>query len=158
MSHHCLKFGIIVAAAVFLPVFAQAQNQQTDVRPQALRIVGDALKTQYEGKTHQGAYNFTFQGIAQNTYVETHFSDGRVTYKEGDFEAGGRWFINQDNLCFVYPDAAMNGGCFRVYKVENCFYYYSNQIREVEGELNEDYWTARSVLDGETPECDAAIS
>ena len=158
MSRHYLKFGFLLIAPVFLSISAQAQNQQTDIRPNALRVMGDELKAQFEDKTHQGAYNFTFQGIAQNTYVETHFPDGRVTYREGEFEAGGRWFINEDNLCFVYPNTDMTGGCFRVYKVENCFYYYSNQLREVEDELDQDYWTARSVLDGETPECDAAIS
>jgi hypothetical protein len=158
VNHPWLKPLSLFTVLTCLSVSAQAQNQQTDIRPQAQRVLGEEIRAEFEGVTHSGAYNFTFQGIAQNTYVETHFPDGRVIYKEGDFEADGRWFINQDNLCFVYPDEAMNGGCFRVYKVENCFYYYSNQIREVEGELDQDYWTARSVIEGEAPQCEAAIS
>ena len=159
MNRLWLKVSFIVMlSAVCAVSTAWAQSQRLDIRPHAQRVMGEEIKSQFESKTHHGAYNFTFQGVAQNTYVETHYPDGRVKYREGDFEADGRWFINQDNLCFVYPDTNMNGGCFRVYKVENCFYYYSNQIREVEGELDQDYWTARSVIDGEAPQCEAAIS
>ena len=46
----------------------------------------------------------------------------------------------------------MEGGCFRVYKVGNCFYYYNDQIPEFSGELDRDYWTARSVKKGRTSE------
>ncbi len=156
MNHPCLKlFPLLI---LLCPLPATAQNQQTDIRPQAQRLVGEDIRAQFQGKTHEGAYNFTFQGRAQNSYVETHDPKGRVVYKEGDVEAKGVWFINEDTLCFVYQDDLLNGGCFRVYQVENCFYYYSDQIREVEGELDQDYWTARSVIQGETPQCEAPMS
>lgn len=156
MKRRCLK--IFAFAFMAFPVLAHAQNQQTDIRPQALRVIGDDLRDQFEGKVHNGAYNFTFEGQGLNNYTEMHYPDGRVVYREEDMEANGVWFINRDNICFVYENSAMTGGCFRVYKVANCYYYYSDQIREMEGELDRDYWTARSVLDGQSPECDAAIS
>lgn len=156
MKHLYLR--ILLLAAVCVPAMANAQNQQTDIRPQALRVTGDDLRAQFEGKVHNGAYNFTFEGQGLNNYSEMHYPDGRVTYREDDLEAEGVWFINRDNICFVYENSSMTGGCFRVYKVANCYYYYSDQIRELEGELDRDYWTARSVLDGQSPECDAAIS
>jgi len=52
----------------------------------------------------------------------------------------------------------MPGGCFRVYRVQNCFYFYSDTLIEREDELDRDYWTARSVIKGDQPKCEAAIS
>lgn len=161
MKHPYLKkLSLILIAPLILgvPVLASAQNQQTDIRPQALRLTGDDLRAQFEGITHNGAYNFTFEGRGLNNYSEMHYPDGRVVYQEDDLKAEGVWFINRNNVCFVYENSAMTGGCFRVYKVANCYYYYSDQIREMEGELDRDYWTARSVHKGQAPECDSAIS
>lgn len=156
MKHLYLK--IICLSFMGVSITAEAQNQQTDIRPQAQRVVGEELRAQFEGKVHKGAYNFTFEGRGLNNYSEMHYPDGRVVYQEDEVKAEGVWFINRDNVCFVYEKSAMTGGCFRVYKVANCYYYYSDQIRETEGELDRDYWTARSVLEGQSPECDAAIS
>lgn len=137
---------------------ALAQSQTTDIRPNALRLTGDEIRAEFSGQTQEGAYNFNAGGEARNTYTEKHFKDGRTLYKEKDLTSRGAWFVNDGSLCFVYEDDMLSGGCFRVYKVENCYYYYSDQFVERSDELQRDYWTARSVKQGETAQCEAAIS
>lgn len=137
------------------PVFAQ--SQKTDIRPNAKQITGDKLRSQFSGVTHKGAYNFTDDGKPQRFYIETHSPNGEVVYDEGFGREKGIWFIKGHKLCFDYESDYMPGGCFRVYGVKNCFYYYVDRIPKREDELDRDYWTARSVKAGETPACDAPM-
>lgn len=154
MNRLCLSLGLFFV----LSETAFAQNQSTDIRPSAERLIGTEITNAFSDVTHKGSYNFDRSGFASNHYIEEHFPDGRVIYYEGKLHREGVWFENNDTLCFVYKDNLMNGGCFRVYQVENCFYYFSDQIQLTEWELGEDYWTARSVVKGEMPQCEPAIS
>ena len=137
---------------------AQAQSQGTDIRPHANRVIGNDLQATFAGQTHSGAYNFTAKGEPTRFYEERHEKEGQVTYSEGDGIENGMWGIVHDNLCYRYESNFMAGGCFRVYRVANCYYFYSNNIIERKDELDRDYWTARSTLKGETPNCEAATS
>jgi len=105
-----------------------------------------------------GAYNFGLNGIARSFYVEQHNPDGTVSYEEDGVVEPGRWFVRKNTICYMYPSDAMTGGCFRVYQLKNCYYFYSSTIAPVANELSRDYWTARAVKEGETPHCEAAIS
>lgn len=158
MNRLYLSLSITSLIILFSPIRAASQSQTTDIRPHALRLSGEEIKAEFKGRTHEGAYNFNAVGEARNNYIETHFEDGRTIYKEKDLTSRGIWLVNDGSLCFVYEDDALAGGCFRVYRVENCYYYYSDQIEERQDELDRDYWTARSVRQGETPQCEAAIS
>lgn len=159
MIRPCLKaVGIICVSIVSLAEAAIAQSQSTDIRPNAKRVMGEALRTEFSGVRHEGAYNFNREGEFQNRYTEMHYKDGKVLYREGAREDKGQWQIRNNTLCFTYDNSLMSGGCFRVYKVDNCFYYYSDYFREREDELDREYWTARSVKAGQTPQCDAPIS
>lgn len=137
---------------------ALAQSQDTDVRAKASRVTGEALIEAFSGVTHKGAYNFSAQGRASNFYTETHLKDGPVKYSEGGQAHDGDWAIFRDSLCYSYDEADMPGGCFRVYKIGTCYYFYSASIREMRDELDRDYWTARSVQDGDEPTCEAVFS
>jgi hypothetical protein len=153
------KFLSVVLACLFgfaSPVWGQSQS--TDVRPDAKRIIGDALLVEFKGVTHKGAYNFSDAGEPRKFYTETTRSDGKTIYSDNTTEAEGVWIILRDTLCFVYQSDDMSGGCFRVYKVGNCFYYYSDQLIERENELDREYWTARSVKDGEVASCEPGTS
>lgn len=147
-----------MAALIGLPVYAAAQSQKTDIRPNANRILGEELRQSFAGKTHSGAYNFTERGEPTRFYEETHGADGKISYTENGRNDPGTWLIMKDTLCYIYDAADMPGGCFRVYRVENCYYFYSSQNVERGDELDRDYWTARSVVKGEQPKCEAAIS
>ncbi len=144
--------------ALMMSGSAVAQSQTTDIRPHANRIKGDALLKEFLGKTHDGAYNFSEDGKPARFYTEVHHENSRVSYTEGDETTSGVWTIMRDNLCFQYPNATMQGGCFRVYKVGNCFYYYNAQIPPSSNELDRDYWTARSVKKGDDADCEAIFS
>lgn len=137
---------------------ASAQSQKTDIRPHANRLTGEALKAVFSGVTHDGAYNFSMKGVPRQFYTETTRANGRAIYTQNGVTAEGNWSIKNDVLCFVYDRQSMNGGCFRVYNVANCYYYYDDKIILRPDELDRDYWTARSVKSGEIPTCDAAIS
>ena len=151
-------FNTLCAISLLSFGTASAQSQKTDIRPDANRITGDALISEFKDVTHDGAYNFTDAGDPRRFYNETHHADGTTTYRESLGVTQGTWSIQNDNLCFTYDSQTMTGGCFRVYKVGNCFYYYSNSIIRRADELDQDYWTARSVRDGDTPTCQPGVS
>ena len=137
---------------------ATAQSQSTDIRPYGTRILGDDIASHFKGLTHIGAYNFTQNGMPRGTYKETHNADGTVLYVESGTETHGRWGVFHDILCYYYIKSDVNGGCFRVYQVENCYYFYSNDLPDMPHEIEGDFWTARSTINGETKKCEAAIS
>jgi len=148
----------IIAALGLCSPLAFGQSQSLDIRPYAKRIVGDDLKSHFDGKTHAGAYNFSLAGEARDFYTERHNKDGTVFYKEGNVSTNGRWGVFGDILCYYYTNAEFNGGCFRVYQVENCYYFYSDSLPDNPDEIDGDFWTARSTLKGERQKCEAAIS
>lgn len=150
--------SLIITALLGLSAPALSQSQTTDIRPNAQRVIGEELRTSFTGKTHAGAYNFTPEGEPTRFYEERHNADGSVAYAEEGGRYPGVWLTIKDTICYIYENGNMPGGCFRVYKVANCYYFYSDQIIEREDELDRDYWTARSTLKGQAPKCDAAIS
>lgn len=141
-----------------LPVTAMAQSQTLDIRDKAERLKGDALLEAFMGKTFDGAYNFTDQGKPRRFFTETHFDDSRAVYTEDGKDTKGIWTIMQNNICYRYKSSNMSGGCFRVYKISNCFYFYDQRIEERPREIGENYWTARSTRQGETADCEASFT
>lgn len=137
---------------------AFAQSQKTDIRPHANRVIGEEITAHFSGVTHEGAYNFTDAGDPRRFYTETTGADGRANYKEETLQTVGEWFTKNDTLCFRYNREDMSGGCFRVYTVGNCFYYYSDSLFYRRNELDRDYWTARSVKAGEVANCEPGLS
>ena len=150
--------AVILACVCLGQPLAFAQSQTTDIRPNANRLVGDDLLAAFEGVTHDGAYKFTDLGDPRRFYQETTHAMGRTSYSEVNRKTEGDWFIEDDALCFEYDRDEMTGGCFRVYQVGNCYYYYSDTLLMRRDELDQDYWTARSVRAGETPSCEPGVS
>ena len=146
-----------LTAAVFSPA-AIAQTQDTDIRPDANQLIGKEIKSVFSNVTMDGAYNFGRNGKAQSFYIEKHNPDGTLTYEEDGNVDPGRWFVRKDALCFTYPSNRLSGGCFRVYQVKNCYYFYSTSRRQIPGENGQPYWTARAVKKGERAGCEKAIS
>jgi len=141
-----------------LPLSAGAQSQTTDIRPDAKRLKGDALLDAFIGKSFDGAYNFTDDGEPRRFFTEMHHENSQAVYTEDDVTTKGVWTITKDALCYRYKSSSMQGGCFRVYKVGNCFYFYDQRLRERPHEIGENYWTARSTVSGEAPNCDPTFT
>jgi hypothetical protein len=158
MLLHLKRSLAVIAALSWLAGLAAAQSQSLDIRPFAKRIMGDDIAAHFSGKTHAGAYNFSRGGDARDFYTERHNEDGTVFYKEGNTSAHGRWGVFNDVLCYYYVESQVSGGCFRVYRVENCYYFYSDNLPDDPDEIEGDFWTARSTLKGERQKCEAAIS
>lgn len=154
----CLKIFLLLLTVIFISNDVGAQSQELDIRPYAQRIVGDELELHFKGLTHSGAYNFTLAGEARAFYTEQHNIDGTVLYKENELIADGRWGVFNNILCYYYTNATLTGGCFRVYRVENCYYFYSNTLPDDPSEIDGDFWTARSTHKGERQKCEAALS
>ncbi len=153
-------FKPFTLTAILLGIAGTAfgQSQDTDIRPNADQLTGDQIKTTFSDAEMDGAYNFGRNGKAQSFYRERHNPDGTLTYEEDGQVEPGRWFVRQDSLCFMYPSNQLAGGCFRVYRVKNCYYFYSTTRRQVATENDEPYWTARAVKKGERAGCERAIS
>ncbi len=158
MPRKFLKPIIAISLTLSFSSVSAAQSQKTDIRPDANRLMGESLRTAFSGRTHSGAYNFTEKGQPTRFYEESHGVDGRISYSENGRKDPGTWLIMKDTLCYLYDASDMPGGCFRVYRVENCYYFYSDRMIERQDELDRDYWTARSVHKGEQPQCEASIS
>ncbi len=136
-----------------------AQSQDYDVRPNAAQVTGDALTQAFNGTTHDGAYNFDALGRPGALYTERHFSNGGISYTEQGQTIKGQWTVTpRDTICYVYEGGIISGGCFRVYQLGSCYYFYSANRIERENEIDEDYWTARSVKQGERATCEDMIS
>jgi len=152
------KRGLIFFIALGFSVSAHAQTQDTDIRPDADQLTTKQIKSTFSGVTMDGAYNFGRNGKAQSFYTEKHNPDGTLSYTEDGVVEPGRWFARKDTLCFTYPSNRIAGGCFRVYQVKNCYYFYSTSRRQAVRKNGEAYWTARATKMGERAGCDPAIS
>lgn len=137
---------------------AVAQSQRFDVRPLAQQLSTAELDAALSGRTLAGAYNFSREGEARSFYSEVHTDDGRTEYTEGPLTATGQWFADDDVVCYAYDHSLLQGGCFRVYQVANCYYFYSTSVPQMPDELDRDYWVARATQDGEEPRCEGLIS
>ena len=155
---HRVYLSLLAISAIAVSPTAYAQSQSTDIRPHASRMMDIDLKASFTGQTHSGAYNFTAKGEPTRFYEERHNKNGSVAYSEGDGDEFGIWRVIKNKLCYLYDSNEMPGGCFRVYRVANCYYFYSDSLIEREDELDHDYWTARSTIKGEPPKCEATLS
>lgn len=152
------RFILTFTLSLGLSLTATAQTQDTDIRENADQLTAKQIRNIFSGTKMDGAYNFGRNGKAQSFYKEMHNHDGTLVYEEDGSVEPGRWFIRKDALCFMYPSNQLGGGCFRVYQVKNCYYFYTTSRRQVAGENGRPYWTARSVVQGERAGCERAIS
>ncbi|WP_017931178.1 hypothetical protein [Robiginitomaculum antarcticum] len=150
--------AIFVAASGFAaPAHAGEPTQDIDIRPTGEQVTGESLSAAFSGVTHKGSYAILRENTGTKDYTETTFSDGTVTYNEGDMVATGQWRRFGERICYSYEQDHMAGGCFYVYQVGNCYYYYGSNAAGIMGAQDGLYWIARSVKTGETASCDPVI-
>jgi len=122
------------------------------------RLNGDAILQDFLGTTFNGAYSLTKDGEPTRFYTETHQENSEVLYVENGESFPGIWTIRRNLMCYDYYSDAMNGGCFKIFRSGNCYYFYGDIVpSHLIGE-EKNYWTARSVIKGQTPDCDPGIS
>ena len=158
MKNLLLKPLISLSFALSFISLAHAQTQDTDVRPFGKQLNAAQIKSEFTGTTLDGAYQFISPRTAEKNYIETHYANSTVRYIEGNVDTKGYWQVIDDYVCYNYPYSFFSGGCFQIYKVENCYYFYSLKDMRLNRKLGDELWTARAVKKDETPLCEALFS
>lgn len=135
-----------------------AHYQAIDVRINNNPLTAEALTIAFKDQIHNGAYEFNRKGIPGKRFVEATAADGSLVHIQGLRVDTGHWVITersgQDHICYEYLTDPEFGSCFNIYPVGNCFYHYP--LRDTGRESA--YWTARTVIKGERPDCELQIS
>jgi len=113
----------------------------------------DQLNIVFKGQTHRGTYNFLNRDITSFAFEETTAADGKVRHVQQGKVDTGEWSIAGDIICFDYDDPALRQACFRIYARGNCYYHF--QV-STEGRAQFGF-TARSIIAGETPDCEPSL-
>ena len=108
------------------------------------------LAAAFSGQKHLGSYNFLTREISTFAFEETTLADGSIRHVQEDKVDTGKWTITGDTICYDYDDPALRQACFKIYTQGNCYYHYqvSTEGRPQFG------FTARSVIAGQTPNCE----
>ncbi|MGB6231425.1 MAG: hypothetical protein WBF53_15025 [Litorimonas sp.] len=116
----------------------------------------EELLDAFSDKTHTGTYTFERKNIDTFAFRETTTSDGRTEHRHGDKLDTGIWRVRENVICFVYDnwDGQVHRACFNIFKRGNCFYHYG--LHYGAGGLQGNF-TARSVHEGETPDCEPSM-
>jgi hypothetical protein len=167
VSRPLLKIYHTVFAIAFAacPAASFAQDMQNNVPmtpnldgdylpdpSQELPLSGNALFNAFSGMTHRGTYNFERPNIDSFSFVETTGADGTTRHLHGDKIDLGTWKVKANVICFHYTnwDGGTHDACFNVYVKGNCFYHFGLRSGFGGGGA----FTARSVHEGEIPECE----
>jgi len=108
------------------------------------------LTDAFKGQKHLGSYNFLTQDISSFAFEETTHADGSIRHVQEDKVDTGQWTIVKDTICYDYDDPSLRQACFKIYARGNCYYHY--QV-STEGIVRYGF-TARSVIAGQTPNCE----
>lgn len=108
------------------------------------------LRAAFTGQKHAGSYNFLNRDISSFAFEETTQRNGGIRHVQQGQVDTGKWKIIKNVICYDYDDPQLRQACFRMYLRGNCYYHY--QV-SVEGTPKSGF-TARSVIAGETPNCE----
>lgn len=116
-------------------------------------LTGEELETVFRGKTHRGSYTFLNRDITTFAFTETTAADGSIRHVQQDRVDTGTWSVTGNVICYDYDDQQLLQACFNIYARGNCYYHYqvSTLGRAKFG------FTARSVIEGETPSCEPSL-
>lgn len=107
----------------------------------------------FKGQTHAGSYTFLNRDIQTFAFTETTADDGSVLHLQADKADTGQWRVQADIICYDYDDPGLTQACFRIYQRGNCYYHYQVSTRGV----SRYGFTARSVIQGERPNCEPSL-
>ena len=158
---------LALALSLLLALPAHAQDRPAPMQPdengdyfpdptQEVPLNEDQLRAAFTDKTHRGTYNFKRAEIDTFAFAERTTADGRTRHVHGDKVDVGSWRIRDTVICFEYEEwteSSNHIACFNIYRRGNCYYHYALRYRGfgVGGEF-----TARSVHEGDVPDCEPA--
>ena len=111
------------------------------------------LRAAFTGKTHRGSYNFLNRDITTFAFEETTAKDGKIRHVQQGKVDTGTWEIKDDVICYDYDDPKLRQACFHMYVRGNCYYHFQVSVES----FPKFGFTARSVIVGETPNCEPSF-
>ncbi len=111
------------------------------------------LRAAFTGKTHRGSYNFLNRDITSFAFQETTTREGKIRHVQQGKVDTGTWKITDNIICYDYDDPLLLQACFRMYVRGNCYYHFQVSVEH----FPKFGFTARSVIDGETPNCEPSL-
>lgn len=159
-----MRKSLLITAVLFASSPAIAQDRVAPMVPDAdgnflpdptqeVPLGEDDLIAAFSGKTHRGTYTFERRDIDTFAFEETTSADGQTRHIHGDRVDLGTWRVRANVICFTYED--FDSGppihCFNIYQRGNCYYHYG--VSSGSGGS----FTARSVHDGEIPDCEPSM-
>lgn len=108
------------------------------------------LRAAFTGKKHLGSYNFLNRDITSYAFEETTKADGGIRHVQQGRADTGQWEIKENVICYDYDDPELLQACFKMYMRGNCYYHYQVSVQG----YPKFGFTARSVIAGETPNCE----
>lgn len=117
-------------------------------------LSGGELETAFKGQTHLGTYNFLHNNITSYAFEETTLADGSIRHVQQGKIDTGQWEITDNTICYDYNDPSLLQACFQIYARGNCYYHYH---LSTQGRYGPYGFTARSVIAGETPNCEPSL-
>lgn len=150
-----MKQVAVLLLTLFVPVHALAfgpEDYFPDVS-EAIPLSEAELLSVFSGQTHQGTYSFLNRDISTFAFEETTRADGSVRHIQEDQVDTGSWTVTGNIICYDYDDPDLLQACFQIYARGNCYYHYQVSLlgRTQFG------FTARSVIAGDTPNCEPSL-
>ena len=143
----------LIVLALICPLQASAvgnDDAYPDVKTET-PLSGAELEIVFKGKTHLGTYNFLTKDITTYAFEETTRADGGVRHVQQGKVDTGEWKITKGTICFDYDNPSFTKACFQIYARGNCYYHYHVSTQGYYGPFG---FTARSVIAGDTPNCE----
>lgn len=137
-------------------IAAEPEKKASDLS----RLIGANLQAAFLGKTMDGIYKTPRQRTGTNIFTERFNPDGSTAYREGDVRDIGRWAVNGGIICFLYQ-GALSGepSCFTVYESGTCLYSYNPANIGRDGyPLDDNLWSAKTIIRGDISTCDDLLS
>ncbi len=147
-----MRFFACALFAAFLPIQALAigpDEAYPDVE-HSEPLTEAELRAAFTGKKHLGSYNFLNRDITSYAFEETTKADGGIRHVQQGRVDTGQWEIKENVICYDYDDPQLLQACFKMYMRGNCYYHYQVSVQG----YPKFGFTARSVIAGETPNCE----
>lgn len=117
-------------------------------------LSSEELTLAFQGRKHLGTYNFLHQNITSYGFEETTLADGSLRHVQQGQVDTGQWIIKDNTICYDYDNPELYQACFKIYTRGNCYYHYHVSTQGHYGPYG---FTARSVIAGETPNCEPSL-
>ena len=143
----------LIATLLCLPLTATAQDGPLSC---LIPLEGSELETAFSGKTMDGIYKTPRERSGTHKFTESFNADGSTDYFEGPLVDKGEWLVRGRLICFRYSGSLSGGvSCFTVFQTGTCLYSYNPANIGRDGyPLNDNLWSAKTIIRGDISTCD----